>query len=109
MSEEDRKEIAKQSQEEFLELVNGEVERGDPVKVVMEDGRTHLTFFGWFPIHATYNAGGMMICSRDGDKLTDTRGTRKLRAENVHVIIPLEEKSSDVTNKNAVEDETLNG
>lgn len=89
-SENERERIAKESQEEFVELVEGEIERGDPCVVVMEDGTRHLTFFGWFPTFATYSPGGMMLCSREGDKLIDTGGTTKVRASDVHVILPLE-------------------
>jgi hypothetical protein len=89
-SEAEREEKARKSQEKFVELVEGDIDRGDPCLVVMEDRKHHLTFFGWFPIFATYNPGGMMLCSRDGDKLVDTAGTTKVKAENVEAIYPLQ-------------------
>lgn len=90
-NEGERQALAKESQEKFVDLVEGDIDRGDPVKAIMEDGEMILTFFGWFPTHGI-TPGGMIICSREGDKLLDSRATRRIRAKNVEKIIPLQER-----------------
>jgi len=91
LTEEEREQIVEDSRKKFEEKVEGQVERGDPVKIVMGDGTQHLSFYGWIQKYGI-SPGGMKICSREGDRLIDSRGTRKVRAENVHVILPMKVK-----------------
>lgn len=94
LSEEEREEIVEDSWKKFEDKVEGQVKRGDPVKIVMEDGTQHLSFYGWIPKYGAH-PGGMMICSREGDRLIDSRGIRQVRAENVHVILPMKVKDRE--------------